>query len=148
MAVWQYDLFLVGEGNALPLLMDDGWDLPQLPAASTLNAQATLADSMGHPWLMMNDWVVFGNEESTRIDFMFNEADEVEIRVRLSASASAADLDAVCRFACELHCKLFDPTTGVLLQPDRSSVASAWAMSRAAGFSQSPRAFLSGQSEA
>lgn len=148
MAVWQYDLFLVGKGNALPLLMDDGWEFPQLPAASTLNAQATLTDSMGHPWLMMNDWVVFGNEESTRIDLMFNEADEVEIRVRLSASASAADLDAVCGFACELHSKLFDPTTGALLQADRSSVASALATSRAAAFSRSPRAFLSGQSEA
>lgn len=147
MAVWQYDLFLVDEGNALPLLMDDGWELPQLPAASTLNAQATLAGSMGHPWLMMDDWVVFGEERGTRIDLMFNVANEVEICVRLSASASAADLDAVCGFACELHSKLFDPTTGVLLQPDVSSVASTLAMSRAAAFSRSPRIFLSGQSE-
>lgn len=148
MAVWQYDLFLVGEGNSLPLLMDDGWELPQLPAASTLNAQGTLIGSMGYPWLMMDDWVVFGNEEGTRIDLMFNEADEVEIRVRLSKSASEADLDAICGFASKLHGNLFDPTTGATLKPDRSSVASALATSRAAAFSRFPRSFLSGPSEA
>lgn len=147
MAVWQYDLFLVGEGHALPLLMADGWELPQLSAASTLNAQGTLTGQMGYPWLMMDDWVVFGDEEGTRIDLIFNVANEVEIRVRLSASAYAADLDAVCDFAYELHCKLFDPSTGALLQPDRSSVASALAMSHAAAVSRSPRASLPGQSD-
>jgi hypothetical protein len=151
MAAWQYDLFLVGEGHALPLWMDDGWELPQLPAASTLDAQGTLAGSMRYPWLMMDDWIVFGNEESTRIDLMFNEADEVdevEIRIRLSASATEAELDAVCCFAREVHGKLFDPATGALLQPDRSSLASALASSRAAAFSRSPQPFLAGQSEA
>lgn len=143
MAVWQFDLFLVGEGHALPLLRDDGWDLPQLPAASTLNAQSTLAGSMGYPWLMMDDWVVFGNEESTRIDLMFDEVDQVEIRIRLSASATDADLDAICGFTRELHSKLFDPATGALLPPDRLSLASALASSRAATFSRSPRHFMS-----
>jgi hypothetical protein len=148
MAVWQYDLFLVGGGSALPLLTDDGWELPQLPAASTLSAQQTLAASMGYPWLMMDDWVVFGNEESTRVDFKFEGVGEVEIRIRLSASATEAELDAVCAFARELGSKLFDPATGALLQPDRSSVASALATSRAAAFSRSPRPCLSGQSQA
>ena len=92
MAVWQYDLFLVREGQALPLLMNDGWELPQLPAASTLDAQEALAGSLGCPWLMMDDWVIFGNEERTRIDLMFNETDEVEIRIRLTASATGASL--------------------------------------------------------
>jgi len=128
--------------------MDDGWELPHLPAASTLNAQKTLTGSMGDPWLMMDDWVVFGNEESTRIDLMFNKADEVEIRIRLSVSATEVDLDAVCNFTRELHGKLFDPATGALLQPNRSSLASALASSRAAAFSRSPLHFLSRQSEA
>ena len=148
MAVWQYDLFLVREGQALPLLMNDGWELPQLPAASTLDAQEALAGSLGCPWLMMDDWVIIGNEESTRIDLMFNETDEVEIRIRLTASATGGDLDAVCSFARELRGKLFDPTTGTLLQPDLSSVASALASSHAVAFSRSPRTFLSGQSGA
>lgn len=143
MAVWQFDLFLVGEGHALPLLRDDGWDLPQLPAASTLNAQGSLAGSMGYPWLMMDDWVVFGNEGSTRIDLMFGEDDQVEIRIRLSASATEADIDEVCGFAREVHSKLFDPATGALIPPDRLSLASALACSRAAAFSRSPRHILS-----
>jgi hypothetical protein len=101
---------------------------------------------MGYPWLMMDDWVVFGSEEGTRIDLMFNGANEVEIRIRLNASATETELDAVCTFAGELGGRLFDPTTGALLQPDLSSVASALATSRAAAFSRSPRSFLSGQS--
>ncbi|MFL6710461.1 MAG: hypothetical protein ACJ8HI_19840 [Massilia sp.] len=148
MAVWQYDLFVVGEGHVLPLLMEDGWELPQLPAESTLNAQGILIESLGCAWLMMDDWVVFGNEETTRIDLIFNEKNEVEIRIRLSASATYADLDAVSEFACALRSKLFDPASGALLQPDRSSVASALASSRAAAYSRSPRAFPLGQSGA
>jgi hypothetical protein len=79
---------------------------------------------------------------------MFNEADEVEMRIRLSASATEADLDAVCGFTREVHARLFDPATGALLKPDRGSLASALASSRAATFSRSPRPFLSWQSEA
>lgn len=135
MAVWQYDLFLVGRGDALPLLMDDGWDLPQLPAASTLSAQRSLIGLMGYPWLMMDDWVVFGSENGTRIDLIFSGADEVEIRVRLSASATMTELEAVCTFASDLGSRLFDPATRALLQPDRSSLASALAISSAATFS-------------
>jgi hypothetical protein len=67
MAIWQYDLFLVGEDDALPFLTDDSWELPQLPAASTLSAQRTLVGSLGFPWLMMDDWVAFGSEESTAL---------------------------------------------------------------------------------
>ncbi|MCS0630325.1 hypothetical protein NX786_13365 [Telluria mixta] len=145
MAVWQYDLFVVGEGKTLLLSMDGGWDLPQFPTASTLSAQRTLVGSLDDPWLMGDDWVVFGSENSTRIDFIFNEADEVEIRVRLNASASEADLNAVCTFVCELSSRLFDPATGTVLQPDCSSVATALAKSPAAMFARSPQSFLSGE---
>lgn len=142
MAVWQYDLFVVGEGSTLPLLKEDGWHLPQFPAASTLSAQRTLIASMGYPWFMMDDWVVFGSENSTRVDLFFEEGDGVEIRIRLDASATETELDVVCTFAGALGSRLFDPTTGVLLQPDQSSVASALTMSRAVTFSRAPQLFL------
>jgi hypothetical protein len=61
---------------------------------------------MGYPCLMMDDWVVFGNEESTRIDLMFNEADEADIPIRLGASATKDELDTVCGFTREVHGKL------------------------------------------
>jgi hypothetical protein len=143
MAIWQYDLFFIGEGDARPLLTDDGWDIPPLSAASTLRAQRALVGSMGYPWLMMDDWVVFGSEQGTRIDLNFDGLSEVEIRIRLDASATEPELDAVCAFASELGGRLFDPTTGAFLQPDRCSVASALATSRAAAFAHSPRSFLS-----
>jgi len=144
MAVWQFDLFLVPEGHAMPLLRADGWDLPQLPAASTLNAQSALVASMGYPWLMMDDWAVFGSEESTRIDLIFDDVDQVEIRIRVSASATEADLGAICGFTREVGSKFFDPATGDLLPPDCPSLASALASSRAAAFSRSPRHSLPG----
>jgi hypothetical protein len=144
MAIWQWDLFVVGEGSALPLLSGDGWELPHLPAALTLIAQRILVDSLGHPWLMMDDWIVFGNEQSTRVDLMFYEPDSVEIRIRIDASAVDEELDAICAFAVALRGLFFDPATGSLLQPDRNAVASALASSRAAAFSRSPRSFLAG----
>lgn len=142
MAIWQYDLFLVNDEDALPLLSEDGWELPQLPATSTTNAQQTLVAAMGHPWLMMEDWLVFGAEDGTRVDLLFDGADNVEIRIRLDASATPSELNAVCSFVRELNCSLFDPATRSLLQPDHNSLASALAASRAAAFAQAPRAFL------
>lgn len=62
----------------------------------------------------MNDWVLFGDEESARVDPMFGGADNVEIRVCLSASATEAELDAVCAFAGEIRGRLFDPITRAL----------------------------------
>jgi len=144
MAIWQYDLFVLGEGSALPFLSGDGWELPHLPAALTLIAQRILVDSLGHPWLMMDDWIVFENEQSTRVDLMFYEPDSVEIRIRMDASAVDEELDAICAFAVALRGRLFDPATGILLQPDRNAVAAALASSRAAAFSRSPRSFLAG----
>jgi len=110
MAVWQYDLFLIGEGNVRPFLTDD--------------------------------WVVFGSEQGSRIDLMFDGEDEVAIRLRLNASATGSELDAVCAFVSEVGGRLLDTTTGALLQPDLRSVAAALATSRAAAFSRSPRSFL------
>ena len=143
MAIWQYDLLFVGDRGARPLLRTDGCDIPPLAAASTLRAQLALVGSMGYPWLMMDDWVVFGSEEGTRVDLIFDERNEVEIKVRLDASATEPELDAVCAFASKLGGRLFDPTTGTFLKPQVCSVASALANSRAAAFAHSPRSFLS-----
>jgi len=143
MATWQFDLFLVGEGSVPPVFVEECWDIAPLPAASTLHAQEILLGSIGNPWLMLDNWIVFGDEGGTRVDFSFYDADEVEIRVRLSALGTESELDAVCDFTAALRCTLFDPATGATIQPDRKSVASALAGSRAAAFTRSPRAFLS-----
>jgi hypothetical protein len=143
MAIWQYDLFLISKEGALPLLAPHGWELPQLPSTSTVRARQTLIATMGHPWLMMENWLVFGTKDSTRVDLLFDGADNVEIRIRLGASATASELNAVCCFVRELNCGLFDPATRSLLQPDHNLLASALAASRAAEFAEGPRAFLS-----
>jgi hypothetical protein len=99
---------------------------------------------MGYPWLLMDDWVVFGSAQGTCIDLFFDGATEVEIRIRLDASVTESELDAVCAFVTELDGRLFDPATGAFLQPDRRSVASALATSSAVAFANSPHSFLSG----
>ena len=142
MAIWQYDLFVMGDGDARPVLTGDGWNIPSLSAGSTLEAQEALVGSMGYPWLMMDDWMVFGCEHGTRIDLIFDGPDQVEIRIRLDASATEPDLHAVCAFASGVGGRLFDPTTGAFLQADLSSMASALGHSRAAAFAQSSRSFL------
>jgi hypothetical protein len=142
MAIWQFDLFLVRENDADPILMENGWLLPQLTAVSALKAQDILVEAMGAPWLMLEDWLVFGCENGTRVDLGFEGDDKVDIHIRLSPSATEAELDAVCRFTGAMKGCLFDPVTRTRLHPDRGTVAAALDNSRAAAFSRAPRAFL------
>jgi len=142
MAIWQFDLFMVHAEDDLPVMEEEGWTLPRLPAASTLRAQDTLIEVLGRPWLMLDDWIVFGEENGTRVDLVFDDADHVEIRMRLDVSATNRALDAICRFAVALNGRFFDPVTRTLLQPDRSTLASALAGSRAAAFTHASQAGL------
>jgi len=143
MAIWQFDLFIVPREGTLPCLSEDSWTLPLMPADSTLAAQRGLVESIGCPWLMMDDWVVFGLENGTRVDLLFDNADEVEVQVRLDALASEAQIDAVCSFAIALDSQFFDPEARSFIRPDRNSLASALNASRAADFSIQPLAYLS-----
>jgi len=143
MATWQFDLFIVRAENALPVLEEHGWRLPQLPAASTLQAQGILVPALGRPWLMLDDWIVFGDENGTRADLVFEDADNVEIRMRLDVSATNAELDAICGFALALNARFFDPVTRTLLHPDCNTLACALAASRAAAFGRSAPVVLS-----
>jgi hypothetical protein len=137
MAIWQFDLFLVHAEDALPVLGADGWTLPRSPAASTLRAQEILIAALGRPWLMLDDWVVFGDETGTRADLVFDDADNVEIGIRIDVSATNSELDTICGFALALNGRFFDPATRVLLHPDRKTLASALAGSGAAAFGRS-----------
>jgi hypothetical protein len=142
MAIWQFDLFIVPREGSQPVFSEDGWQLPQWSAASTLDAQRCLVDAFGCPWLMMEDWVVFGCENETRVDLLFDGADEVEIQLRLAVSASELELGAVCAFAVGLDGLFFNPATRAVLEPNRLSLAAALETSRAAKFSNNPRAFF------
>jgi hypothetical protein len=144
MAIWQFDLFVVGRNSMLPRLSDDGWELPLLPAQSTLAAQRRLIDYLGRPWLMMADWIVFGHEESTRFDVFFDSADMAEIRIRLDASCTPADIDAVCVFTRELDSHLFDPSTQSLIDPEPRALRRALNASPAAAYLRDPIMYLSG----
>jgi hypothetical protein len=144
MAIWQFDLFIIPNTAALPVLLADGWQLPQWSAASTLDAQRVLLEAFGGPWLMMEGWLVFGRENGTRIDLLYEGVDRLEMTLRLDSAASGPELDAVSAFAAKLDCLFFDPATGRAIQPDRDSLAAAFAKSRAAAFSKDPQAFIEG----
>lgn len=147
MAIWQFNLFVVDRHSTLPTLSDDGWELPRVPAQSTLGAQRGLIEYLGSPWLMMADWIVFGHENGTRTDFLFDSADMAEIGIRLDASCTPEDIDAVCVVTRELDSLLFDPLTQSLIDPEPAALRRALSALPAAAFSRDPTAYLSGLKE-
>ena len=143
MATWQFDLHLMSQGSPKPTASDDGLDFPGIPAKSALQIQETVGDSLGNPWLMMDDWLTFGTEIGTRVDFLFDDTDFVEVLVRLDANLNNDTLlDAICAQALELDCRYFDAQGGQFIEPQRELILHAMASSRAAKFVKNPHNFI------
>jgi len=119
----------------MPQLTEDGIDVPAMAAEPTLNAQSELVRILGQPWEMLEDWLVYGAENGTRVDFCFDDHARVEVMVRLDANGvSDTLLDAICRLGIQLNCEFFAMESKTLLQPRRDVIAHALATSRAAQF--------------
>lgn len=143
MAAWQFDLHLMSRGEPMPTASGAGLDIPEVPAKSALYVQEIVADALGKPWLMMDDWVVFGIETGTRVDLLFDDADTVEVLLRLDASVNNdAFLDIICAVALKLDCSYFDAQGRQSIEPRRELLLQAMALSRAAKFAKSPREFV------
>ncbi|MDC8756085.1 hypothetical protein [Janthinobacterium fluminis] len=143
MATWQFDLHLMYRGEPMPTASDDGLDIPGIPVKLALYVQEMIAGSLGKPWLMMDDWIVFGIETGTRVDLLFDEADSVEVLVRLDVSVdNDAFLDTICTLALQLNCSYFDVQGRQFIEPRRELLLQAMASSKAAKFVKSPRDFI------
>jgi hypothetical protein len=143
MATWQFDLHLMSQGEPPPTVSYDGLDIPGIPAKSALRVQEIVVAFLGKPWLMMDDWMVFGAETGTRVDLLFDDTDFVEVLVRLDAGVNnAAFLGAICALALELDCCYFDGQGRQFIEPQREHLVQALASSRAAKYVKNPRDFI------
>ena len=143
MAAWQFNLFLISKGEPMPVVAEYGLDIPGVPAESALYAQESLVNSLGQPWLMLENWIAYGAENGTRVDFHFDDTGTVEIQVRLDISANNMTvLDALCAMAQHLDWRYFDAQGRRFIEPLREAVLQAAAASRAAKFVRNPRDFI------
>lgn len=113
--------------------------MPGVPARLALYAQENLVNSLGHPWLMLEDWIVYGVENGTRVDFYFDDPDNVGIKVRLDARESNGSVaEALCAIARHIDCKYFDAQAKQFIDPLPEAILQAVAASRAARFVRTP----------
>lgn len=145
MAIWQFDLFLVPRAGSMPSLSSEGYDVPVLPEPLVMEARTYLSQEMGQPWQMLEDWQVFGDENSNRVDLLLTKNGGAELSVRIDARCNTESFrNTVCELAERLQCLLFASESGLPLEPDRAVLASALHSSRAAKFVQNPQKPLSG----
>jgi len=71
MALWQFDLYFIPIGACLPDTTGEEWDEPGLALSQVRTVQEALAYYFGPPWVMLNDWLVFGPENGNRVDVSF-----------------------------------------------------------------------------
>lgn len=145
MATWQFDLYFVPRAGRLPHRDSEGYDVPALPEAAAIEAQAYLDKKLGKPWLMLEDWLVFGDEASNRVDLLQTEDGGAELSARIDArSINDAFCNTVCDLAKRLDCLLFTAESGLPLEPDHTVLVAALNTSRAAAFVRNPNEFLRG----
>lgn len=143
MAAWQFDLFLMPEGAAIPLDTEYGLEIPGLPLGDVRHIQENLIACFGPPWLMLEDWIVFGDEKGTRVDLIFDETEMVEIKARLDVSLNNDQmLDALCAIAKQLGWCYFDVQGRQFIKPEKQALLQAMSSSRAASFVKGPREFI------
>jgi hypothetical protein len=142
MAVWQFDLFFVPRGGAMPRLNGDGYELPAISASRYSAAYGWLSERIGSPWTMLEGWQVFGLENGSRFDISLNE-DGFELSARIDARTDSASIcAAICEVAGLLECFLFSPEGGRSIEPSAAVLAFALKQSRASAFARNPQQFL------
>lgn len=127
MALWQVDLHVIDVMDALPNTTGDGWLPPLLSAAKIVHAQQILSEYFGAPWTMADDWFVFGPENGSRVDVIFDSANAASIVARFDLRNEAAQFPAlVCRLAQELRCLFFSADLCCLIEPNGATLGVAF----------------------
>ncbi|MYM23249.1 hypothetical protein GTP46_11390 [Duganella sp. FT135W] len=118
MAPWQLDLYLFRNTETLPDVSSDGWLPPALNGSALLEAQKILRTYLGKPWPIAERWFVFGPEEGSRADVIFENETSAAVVVRLDMRNDSVQFGALaCRLANELGCHFFLPTLEAVIQP-------------------------------
>lgn len=120
LAKWQIGVYLISGEENLPDVEHDGWQPPAVSVSQIHAAQEMLVGYFGMPWILAENWYVFGPERGNRIDLIFETESNAAIVARLDArNDSTQFLELVCRLARELACQLFLPELNAIIQPDR-----------------------------
>ena len=145
MAIWQFDLSFIPSGDPLPSRSGEGFDVPSLTEERALEAHAYLSKYLGEPWLMLEDGLVFGEEQGHRVDLVRTENGGAEVSARIDARGSVEQFcNAVCELARALDCLLFSPEFWLAFQAEPALLAAALEKSRASAFVRNPLQVLRG----
>ncbi|CAN7551778.1 hypothetical protein [Duganella sp. LjRoot269] len=126
MAIWQVDLHLIQTADDLPDTANDGWIPPLLAGDKLLQARELLLDYLGPPWQMVDEWFVFGPENGSRVDVVFETPSTAAVVVRFDARNDGIQFPALlCKLAQKLGCLFFSPDTGGLVEPDCETLVAA-----------------------
>lgn len=130
MAVWQFDLYLIPVNMRAPDTSKEGWGMPALSQKQALAVQETLAHYFGPPWLMLEDWLVFGPENGNRVDIEFDDVGS-SVFVRCDVRIEAPQfLVLVAELARSNECRFFSPATTELIEPEWHQILHATARAR------------------
>lgn len=125
MAARQFDLDIVQMGGGDPVHAGDQQEQTQLPLSLVYNIQEELAHFLGVPWMMLEDWLVFGPENGNRIDLLF-EFDAGSVTVRCDVRQEAPQfLTLVCDLTRFHGCRFFSPLRDEHIEPDLELVLDA-----------------------
>ncbi|ATD61924.1 hypothetical protein CNX70_18465 [Janthinobacterium svalbardensis] len=130
MAVWQFDLHLIPVNMRARDASNEGWGTPALSQKQVRTLQETLAHYFGPPWLMLEDWLVFGPENGNRADIEFDDVGAsmfVRCDVRIEAPQF---LVLVAELARSNGCRFLRPATAELIEPELHQLLQAMARAR------------------
>jgi hypothetical protein len=129
----------------MPWRTEDGHDAPPLSEAAAVNAHAWLLTHFGEPWRMVEGWIVFGQEQGNRFDFLFNEDRSANVSARVDVRSDFGGfVAAVCQLASVSKCLLFSAEHWAAIEPSFAELSAAIGRSRAAKYVNDPRSTLGG----
>lgn len=122
MAVWQFDLHLIPRDMAMPDVSRPGWEAG-LSQRAAYAVQEDLCHYLGSPWFMLKDWLVFGPENGSRVDVMFDADGSANFSARVYMRNESPQFLVLLTDIARLHgCVVFSPDTSELVKPEVQQV--------------------------
>lgn len=126
MAIWQFDLCFNPAYAPAPISSKDGWEAPPLPPSVAYAVQEDLAHYFGPPWLMLDDWIVFGPENGNRMDLLFESDGSAGVYVRCDTRDDGPQFLVLITDLARVHqANFYNPSTKELIEPDRWQIQAA-----------------------
>ncbi|NRF72482.1 hypothetical protein HLB44_36610 [Aquincola sp. S2] len=145
MAIWQFDLTFVPIGDPMPVQGPDGHEARSFRAHKVSAAKAWLSERFGAPREVLEDWFIYGPNDGSRVDLLFNPDGSAEISARIDARSEAVEFaTALCELSALVDGQPFSVEFWKLLEVKPSAIGLALERSRAAAFIRDPEKVLRG----